>query len=274
MKILSNIAIVLLLCLWVGEGWAQPIGKAALPAVSTDGFYAIDLPYQVLGGACRDKADIRIKRADGTEVAWLLREDVEQNLINIPLEESVIKKKGKETDIRIVLPFRCQISNLLFYISSPAYYNRKLSVSDSAYGSFTETLSASGDSLQVLSCNLYTDTLRMSVYNGDDQPLKIDSIKVLTPKVYLIAALKGGEAYSLTYGDKQAVFPQYDLSFRTQLPDSLGHLTLGEVELLPLVPPLSEPSSWWLPWLKQYGIWIVIVLVILQILYMVRKMMK
>lgn len=391
MKLFNIIA--LFFCLVPGKGEAQSTHKASLPVIDADAFYVIDLPYEVLGGARPDLADVRILDGKGKEVAWLLREDAESNrssefiplpmeissmprrtdvlitaagtslssfvlriknadvnkeaallgsndgtkwfavrdrfqlnrtsspdqteafldltfplsdyklyklslndslsaplnvvgvgrmktesfykqhLLEVPLKMSRIETKEKDSDIQLVLPFKFQVERLGFYVSSPRYYHRRLELSQPFSGHFTTFLSNENGYPQPVDLSVYSDTLRLSIQNGDDQPLTVDSVKAFVRKYCLIAELKKGVSYALTYGDPQAAFPQYDLSFSKQLPDSIGHLAISDIERLPVIAQ-PEESSLWLTFLKTYGIWIIITLVILQILYMVRKMMK
>lgn len=94
--------LTLLLCIASVKGIAQPTYKAALPTVSADAFYAVNLPYQVLGEARPDLADIRIIDGDGKEVAWLLQEDSEsicnKEFIPLPME---IFSMSNRTDVLI-----------------------------------------------------------------------------------------------------------------------------------------------------------------------------
>lgn len=391
MKLVNIIA--LFLCLAPGKGGAQSTHKGSLPVIDADAFYAIDLPYEVLGGARPDLADIRLLDGTGKEVAWLLREDAESNrssefiplpmeissrprrtdvfitaggtslssfvlkiknadvnkeaallgsndgtkwfavkdrfqlnrtsspdrteafldltfplsdyklyklslndslsaplnvvgvgrmktesfykqhLLEVPLKMNRIETKDKDSDLQLVLPFKFQVERLNFYVSSPRYYHRDLQLSQPFSGRFTTSLSNENGYPQPVGLSVYSDTLKLSIQNGDDQPLTVDSVKAFVRKYSLIAELKKGVNYTLTYGDPQATFPQYDLSFSKQLPDSIGRLFISDIERLPVIAQPEESSSW-LTFLKMYGIWIVITLVIIQILYMVRKMVK
>lgn len=103
-------------------------------------------------------------------------------------------------------------------------------------------------------------------------PLSIDSIKSYTPKYYLITNLEQGMQYAIFYGDHTASFPEYDLSFSKYVSDSIPTLTPEYIEKLP-VSQLTERSSW-MPFLRTYGIWMVILFIILQILYIVRRLLK
>ncbi len=393
-----------------GTVCAQPSCRATLPEVPADGYYAIDLPYAVLGHAREDYADLRITDRNGREIAWLLRGETERiyaggfqsfpvdieataketsvlittggkalssftlrmknadankyatlkgsndrkawyavkdhlallnisnresteayvqldfplsdyqyykltigdslsaplnirgvgvmkegyslvpHLLDVPVKESVIRTEGKQTDVLLVLPYETKVADVVFHISSPTYYNRDVKIWLPTYHRSVErrsllkarkyitwqnytigTLAADSGRPVTLSYDQYTDTLRMEVFNKDDQPLKIDSIKVYAKKLYLVAGLKAGEVYQLTCGDEEAVYPQYDLSFAAQLPDSLQHLTLGNIEQQSIT---EDADPVWWEAMKTYGIWIIIVFIVLQILYIVRKMLK
>lgn len=264
-KLISIWIVLLYLC--TSSGWAQPAYKATLPVINTTGYYKINLPYFILGAACSDLADIRIKDEEGKGTAWLLCKDSLPTLINT--SGTSILQNGKYTEIKLIFPFKSQVSELVFYISSPPYYQRNLKL----YPPYTtKTLTADGGKPLILACNLYTDTLTLSVNNGDDRPLTIDSIKAYTPKYYLITNLEQGMQYAIYYGDHTASFPEYDLSFSKYVSDSIPTLTPEYIEKLP-VSQLTERSSW-MPFLRTYGIWMVILFIILQILYIVRRLLK
>lgn len=189
--------------------------------------------------------------------------------VGIPLKKYEIHTKEKYTDISLVFPFKSRISELLFYISAPQYYMRNIQIAPSRAAGML--VSDHGKPL-VVACDQYTDTLTISVYNGDDRPLAIDSIKAYTPKYCLIAGLEKGVRYLMTYGDESASMPGYDLSFSLHLPDSIVRIMPGMIEKLPVSSP-QEPSVW-MVYFRKYGIWTVIVLIILQVLYIVRRMLK
>lgn len=199
----------------------------------------------------------------------------EQGLLEVPLHASSIRQKGKRTEIQLIYPCKYQIERIAFYISSPQYFCRELKMV-SPWDAPISTLSHRRTKPQSAPMEVYTDTLRMSVFNGDDQPLTIDSIKTYIRKFYLVAALKQGMSYTFTYGDENASSPQYDLSFRHQLPTYIEHLTVENIKQIPQTvnAQQSEVPSPWIVFLKKYGIWIIIAVVIIQILFMVKKLMK
>lgn len=193
----------------------------------------------------------------------------QQTFIHIPAKKSEIHANGKYTDIKMIFPFKSRVSELVFYVSAPQYYKRSIKL----HPPYTTGMLVAdkGKPLTVV-CDLYTDTLTISVNNGDDMPLAIDSIKAYTPGFYLIANLRHGEHYTMTYGDEKASFPEYDLSFGIHVSDSISRIIPGRVERMPASQQM-EPSLW-MSFLKTYGIWIIIILIILQILYVVRKLLK
>lgn len=268
----------LYICLMVGEVVAQPAYKASLPVVEVDTFYCIDLPYQVLGGARSDLSDIRIADNKGEEVAWFAREDTgffnKRHLLEVPLKISHRGVEEKKTRLQLVLPFKFQVEQLVFYISSPRYFHRELELVRPFSSSIFSTLSNENGSPQAVTLGVYGDTLQLSIFNGDDRPLTVDSVKAYVRKYYLVAGLEKGVNYTLTYGDERLSFPQYDLSFAKQLPDSIEHLVIGHLERQLSAPAKLEEPSVWLSFFKTYGIWLVILLIIVQLLYMVRKMIK
>ncbi|MDR0939062.1 MAG: DUF3999 domain-containing protein [Mediterranea sp.] len=196
-----------------------------------------------------------------------------QYLLEVPPTRSIRQEnaESKESEIRLIFPQHYPLCRLDFYVSAPRYYQRRLTVEADGYTN-SVWLSNEGGHPQSVPLALRADTIDLSIYNGDDRPLGIDSIKAYIHKMYLVAELKKDERYTITYGDPQAEAPRYDLTFVSQLPDSLPHIAAGHIEQLPKAVVTVTPG--WLVFLKKYGIWIVIVLVIAQLLNMVRRMLK
>lgn len=194
---------------------------------------------------------------------------VKQRLMDVPLKSFRIHENGKYTEIGMDFPFKYHLAELVFYISAPLYYQRNIRF----FPSGNEKILAGngGNPVIVAACNQYTDSLVVRINNGDDRPLAIDSVKVYTPRYHLIAHLEEGMSYSLTYGDKNAEFPQYDLSFSMHLPDSIARILPAQIEKLPLLEQKAQDS--WTKYIKTYGLWAVILFIIVQILYMVRKLL-
>ena len=74
--------------------------------------------------------------------------------------------------------------------------------------------------------------LRLTIDDGDDRPLEIDSVAVRGPESALVArfAAVPGARYFLAYGCEALAAPRYDLDrYRERLPDTVTRLAVGEV---------------------------------------------
>jgi hypothetical protein len=95
-----------------------------------------------------------------------------------------------------------------------------------------------------------TSRLRLRIFNEDNQPLRIDSIKLTAPMIGIRAKLQHEDEYTLLYGNAAAEKPSYDIVyFKDQVPDSIPLISPGaEINLngvLTKTSPLIE-SKWWL----------------------------
>lgn len=407
----------LYLACFSGQAKERNIYKASLPAIKVEGFYAIDLPWQVIGEAQPDLSDIRILGKNGKETPYLVKEDTEQFLtkefeafpteikskhlnteilletagnplssfivriknadvkktaslqgsndraqwfavkdrfvlpqpynqtqteaelkISFPLSDykyyllsihdsissplnvvsvgrwnhssyfkqnewqvfpmsTHITDKEHTTEITLAYPYHYYFSKAVFFISFPPHYNRQISffrIEPTERFRGKKLLRKAGirneKAIQVnykdgylsseeyedglaINVNQYTDTLQMSIFNGDDLPLQIDSIKTYINRFYLVAYLLPDCTYTLTYGDDRLSPPVYDLSFTSYIPEKIEHLSVKDIQLVAQEDKANK-SNPWIVFLKKYGIWIIIGIVILQILYMVKKNMK
>ncbi len=209
-----------------------------------------------------------------------------------------VREKGKETEVFLSFPYRYDFSEIVFYVSSPRFFRREIVFyfppaaspassrkpllqrrevrsAQPSRSYVNALLESDGEGVAALDWSQYTDTLDMRIRNGDDRPLRIDSVKTYIDRLYLAAYLEAGETYRLAYGNEQAEKPVYDLSFRSHIPDSLPRLmpAVTRAGSFPDKGESGQPAVW-LPFFRTYGIWIVIVLVIVQILWLVKKMIK
>ncbi len=101
--------------------------------------------------------------------------------------------------------------------------------------------------------------LKIIIHNQDNSPLKVDSIRIEGPLPELIARFAEKGTYFLTYGNKTAAQPQYDLDrFTEKIPATITTLKLGreqsiEKEKQTTSSPLFE---------NQYWLWAVMALII------------
>ncbi|MDO4703757.1 hypothetical protein [Tannerella sp.] len=192
-----------------------------------------------------------------------------RHLMNVPATHYALRTDNvrKQTEVTLAFPYAYRFEDVVFYISAPEDYDRAVWLDDVKIGRLR---SEAGSSLALRSLSYGMDTLRFRIANGDDQPLRIDSVSARIVRRYAVAQLKKGR-YTLTYGNAGVSVPQYDLTFRKRVPDELPHLSVVSMERTGAP---DEPPHPWMVFLKTYGVWIVIVLVTIQLLYMVWRMMR
>lgn len=119
-----------------------------------------------------------------------------------------------------------------------------------------------------------TDKLKLEIINRNDQPLKIDSVKVLGNYFYLKSELEPGADYYLVYGRKDDVSPQYDVVyFKEKIPEKLKNAAVGEEWKMEKHVELTQPLL-----VSQGWLWAIMIIVILLIggysIHMLKSMKK
>ena len=170
----------------------------------------------------------------------------------------------KSTELKIELPNKQPISRVEIKIEDKFDYYRPLQIqylkdsikTDKGWKYNYITLESS--TLTSLSSGVYdfkptvAKELRLVVNDGDNQPLKVHSVQASGPQYELVVRLNEKAKYFLAYGNKKALFPQYDIQrFAANIPEDVKTLDLGEVQILQAPPQNSEPiiqSKLWL-WL-------------------------
>lgn len=113
--------------------------------------------------------------------------------------------------------------------------------------------------------------IKISISNNDNEPLTIDSVTVKGYVHELITRFTEPGSYFLTYGNKNALKPNYDIDrFIPKVLDSLTTLTLGKEQLIDKKPilvkePLFKNKNW---------LWAIMIVIILILGWFSLKMMK
>ena len=113
--------------------------------------------------------------------------------------------------------------------------------------------------------------LKIFIHNQDNQPLTIDSILVKGYLHELIARFTEQATYFMTYGNKTAARPHYDIDrFTDKVPVTLTALELGneltiEKDETPLTEPLFKNKTW---------LWTIMSLIILLLGWFSVKMIR
>ncbi len=90
-----------------------------------------------------------------------------------------------------------------------------------------------------------TGILRLKIYNYDDQPLKIQGVKISGAPRLLLFKYEVGRSYKLMYGNEKASAPQYDLVRLSSYFEitNLKKFQLGTETKLELTPEINPGST-------------------------------
>src|SRR4030066_152259 len=84
--------------------------------------------------------------------------------------------------------------------------------------------------------------LKISIFNQDNEPLNIETISVKGTVQELLVRFTEPATYFLTYGNKKATKPNYDIErFDSKIPNTLTALTLGNEQKIDKNETTKEP---------------------------------
>jgi Protein of unknown function (DUF3999) len=149
--------------------------------------------------------------------------------------------KSKQTFVAFDFPTNFYVNTLQLTIDGPKFYKRKATLYTVARDAknriqlsdqFTFDL-LSGGQHTIAIPELYAKNFLVIIDNGDNESLKVTSIKPFQTTRYLVSYLKKGNAYTLSLGNKKAILPQYDLdSFRDSIPAMLTEIKPVKFEFI------------------------------------------
>lgn len=191
-------------------------------------------------------------------------------------------KKNKTTVIDLKLKNRLPISEIELLFDDEVDYQRAINFEylvDSfktdkgwkySYRSITNSyVSSLGDNKFFINA-VYTNALRITIKNYDNQALNIKEIKTKSLKYYLVARfINIDNEHFMTYGNKKLSNPNYDIAnFKKNIPTELEQVKLGKQISLSKDKTAEESiiTKWWL--------WAIIVLIILLLGYSTLGMLK
>jgi hypothetical protein len=173
-------------------------------------------------------------------------------------------------------PYR--VHKLYFNISSPKYFNRRVVIyamngngNDIASNDILADTILTSSGTQDISLSVKTKKLRVDIYNGDDNPLVIKSVRAYQVKLYAVCYLESGHKYSIYTGNPSATAADYDLSFlNNRAYNQLPGISEGDVHnngayaILP-VPNKSDHSI---------ILWTSLILVLMILSFLTLKMVR
>jgi hypothetical protein len=226
----------------------------------------------------KEKPYLTVARIEKNEVT-------EGEFRNYRIKEYDIKenRKTRQTEIDIELQLPVPISHLKINVSDTFDYYRPVTIKYLADSFNTEqgwkynyrTLtSGTLNSIKKNGFNFSSTTvqkLKILIHNQANQPLNIDKVQVKGFEHELVARFTEQATYFLTYGNKTAANPKYDIDhFPVKIPKSLATLKLGEElsiekEEPKVTEPLFENKTW---------LWIVMSFIILLLGWFSVKMIR
>jgi len=146
-----------------------------------------------------------------------------------------------------------------FKITRPLYFSRNIQIStidnpEKKHQRHSEIISSSfsgSDSFyEIITPVMQAKNFMIEVENGNNLPLKINSVDTYQPYHELIAWLETGKEYIITMDNANAVAPTYDLElFKDSIPDRIPLLTVGKPNLIQTTQRLSQNSAFPQKWL-------------------------
>lgn len=110
---------------------------------------------------------------------------------------------------------------------------------------------------------------RISIYNGDNPPLKITGITTYQQSKNIVAWLDSGKIYHLEMNNATAVAPRYDLqAFKDSIPADIAPLQYGKIETL--VALKVNTNSYF----KQWWLWAIVIAILLGLLFFTWQLTK
>lgn len=246
-----------------GDGTTSVLRFVDLP-LSDYRYYRIQLddslsaPVQVLdlGHSARVRSEGRSTPIDG--LSFTRTEDRSATRIAL-FAPSPFRADRLVFDIRSEVPFRraARFSKRTRYTTR----ERKRDVvrtTEEPLGDFTLTRTSRG---RVPAPGIITDTLFITIENGNDRPLDITGIHGFQLEQRMVAKLEAGVPYTITTADPKATLPRYDIAhFHDSLPETLGTLDVPAMTVRPVTSKADHdhgPSMYWV-WAAIIGVGTVI----------------
>ncbi|GAK96718.1 hypothetical protein JCM19294_1027 [Nonlabens tegetincola] len=219
---------------------------------------------------------VLVKNIDKAELdrARLRRFEVEKGE-NISYPSTITKKETTNSNESLVfaeMDNTARISRVLINIKSNFDYYRPFKLEyladsvklDDGYRYQYATLVTGV--LDSSSDNTYTfpattcKKMRLNIYNGNNEPLHVDSFNVSGFRDYLLARFTKEADFFLVYGKENDQLPSYDIEkFKDNIPEELTSLSLGEeILIIPNQPMVEEKGLFE----NKLWLWILMILAI------------
>jgi hypothetical protein len=192
-------------------------------------------------------------------------------------------KKAKTTELIIDLKHKVPVSNFEIGIKENHSFYRPFIIQylvDSVktqkgwyynYQTVHQSILSSESSNGFYFEPIISKKFKITIYNNDNSPLKIRSVKANGFQYQLITRINEEAKYFLCYGNENEDTPEYDLNqFQSEIPDSLSVLVLGqEIKNKVTTTETTEPLIQNMTWL-----WLIMSVVVVILLLFSYKMLR
>lgn len=195
--------------------------------------------------------------------------NIEFNTLKINNISQKNNQKEKNTIINFSLPYKIPVMELILYSKKDEVFKRPIEIKylinstktekgiiknyDSFYSGEISYLGIKDLDFSFYNKeNIWAKDFQITIDNQDNTPIKIDSIKVHSPKYFIFFKPKKDQKYTLFYGNKNAHLPEYDIKLIEEkvFKFSKSDATLSEEEaILTKAKTPQEPlfkNKWWL----------------------------
>ncbi len=189
----------------------------------------------------------------------------------------------KKTQIHVVFKNKEVINQVQFKVIAPKFFNRKgiiYAKSSRVIKQKTEVYNKPLAHFRLNSENetifnipeIFEDSIYIEIENKDNHSLTFSDIHFFQKPLYVIAALKKNENYSIKTGNKIAKAPEYDLSFfKNNISKDLPSVEIENIVARETPQDVAEKESLWQ---KPWFMWSCIIITGLVILFFMSNLIR
>lgn len=212
------------------------------------------------------------------------------NIQTQSLQEVIPKKSTtteipskKETKIHIVFDAPQIMNQLVFEISKPTYYNRRVTLYKKTKQQVNRKFQIYNEEIASFELNsnvrnsftipeIFEKEIFIKIENQDNLPLTISSVKFNQKPISIIADLNAGENYILKTGNKNLMQPEYDISnFKDNITAALPQISIYKVHHATQAKNEIQKRAFWQ---QSWFMWICIILGGITILFFTASLIK
>ena len=189
----------------------------------------------------------------------------------------------KKTQIHITFKNKEIINQIEFKVSAPEFFNRNITIykkairliknKEEVYNQQLARIKLNSENQTIFNVSeIFEDDIYLEIENKDSNKLNFSNINFFQKPLYVVAALKAKENYTIKTGNKTMNAPEYDLSyFRNNISENLPTVAINNIKKQEAKQvEKAEVSFWQQPWFM----WTCIVLTGLIILYFSSSLVK